>query len=282
MIGVPIKAKNTVGDGLDALLSVVQMPPGVPVACVAINGARNAAVLAARILGLLTSARDRTLHPPGDGARSGPSSASSRPGCEVELAVCEALAEPGVIPTDDLEQIKSRRLFRPRGGAASASASPTTTWPRSSTSSLQSVGEAGRWIHYGLTSSDVLDTALALQLREAGRELLAGADALTAALVARAREFGDTLCVGPHARRARRADHLRAEAGRLRLREPSATPTGSGAPSRQLEVGKLSGAVGTYSALAPRSSARRWQRLGLRPEPTSRRRWFRVTATPRC
>jgi len=51
VIGVPIKAKNTVGDGLDALLSVVQMPPGVPVAGVAINGAKNAAVLAARILG---------------------------------------------------------------------------------------------------------------------------------------------------------------------------------------------------------------------------------------
>lgn len=51
VIGVPIKAKNSVGDGLDALLSTVQMPPGVPVACVAINGARNAGVLAARILG---------------------------------------------------------------------------------------------------------------------------------------------------------------------------------------------------------------------------------------
>jgi phosphoribosylaminoimidazole carboxylase PurE protein len=51
VIGVPIKAKNTVADGLDALLSVVQMPPGVPVAAVAVNGARNAAVLAARILG---------------------------------------------------------------------------------------------------------------------------------------------------------------------------------------------------------------------------------------
>jgi 5-(carboxyamino)imidazole ribonucleotide mutase len=51
VIGVPIKAKNSVSDGLDALLSTVQMPPGVPVACVAINGARNAAVLAARILG---------------------------------------------------------------------------------------------------------------------------------------------------------------------------------------------------------------------------------------
>jgi 5-(carboxyamino)imidazole ribonucleotide mutase len=51
VVGVPIKAKNSVGDGLDALLSTVQMPPGVPVACVAINGARNAGVLAARILG---------------------------------------------------------------------------------------------------------------------------------------------------------------------------------------------------------------------------------------
>jgi phosphoribosylaminoimidazole carboxylase PurE protein len=50
VIGVPIKARNSVGDGMDALLSTVQMPPGVPVACVAINGARNAAVLAARIL----------------------------------------------------------------------------------------------------------------------------------------------------------------------------------------------------------------------------------------
>jgi 5-(carboxyamino)imidazole ribonucleotide mutase len=51
VIGVPIKAKNSVGDGMDALLSTVQLPPGVPVACVAINGARNAAILAARILG---------------------------------------------------------------------------------------------------------------------------------------------------------------------------------------------------------------------------------------
>jgi len=50
VIGVPIKAKNTVADGLDALLSTVQLPPGVPVGCVAINGARNAGVLAARIL----------------------------------------------------------------------------------------------------------------------------------------------------------------------------------------------------------------------------------------
>ena len=47
MIGVPLRSSKSVGDGMDALLSIVQMPPGVPVACVSIDGARNAAILAA-------------------------------------------------------------------------------------------------------------------------------------------------------------------------------------------------------------------------------------------
>ena len=59
-----------------------------------------------------------------------------------------------------------------------------------------SAGEAGRWIHYGLTSSDVLDTALALQLRSAGVVIVPGARAVAAALAERAREHADTLCVG--------------------------------------------------------------------------------------
>ena len=59
-----------------------------------------------------------------------------------------------------------------------------------------SAGEAGRWIHFGLTSSDVLDTALALQLRAAGEAIVPGAHALTRALANRAREHVDTLCVG--------------------------------------------------------------------------------------
>ncbi|HVR04695.1 MAG TPA: lyase family protein, partial [Solirubrobacteraceae bacterium] len=59
-----------------------------------------------------------------------------------------------------------------------------------------SAGEAGRWVHYGLTSSDVLDTALALQLRRAGAAIVPGAQALVAALARRAREHVDTLCVG--------------------------------------------------------------------------------------
>ncbi len=51
VIGVPLRSSKSVLDGLDALLSIVQMPPGVPVACVGVDGAKNAAVLAARILG---------------------------------------------------------------------------------------------------------------------------------------------------------------------------------------------------------------------------------------
>ena len=59
-----------------------------------------------------------------------------------------------------------------------------------------SAGPAGRWIHFGLTSSDVLDTALALQLRRAGEPILAGAREYAATLAERAREHADTLCVG--------------------------------------------------------------------------------------
>src|SRR5690242_1493248 len=59
-----------------------------------------------------------------------------------------------------------------------------------------SAGPAGRWIHYGLTSSDVLDTALALQLRRAGRPIVAGARELASVLATRAREHADTICVG--------------------------------------------------------------------------------------
>ena len=127
--------------------------------------------------------------------------------------------DPGRRPGAD----QARRELRRRGRARSASGSPTTTSPRSSTSWRQSVGEAGRWIHFGLTSSDVLDTGLALQLREAGTGLVSGAAALTGALVAQRARVPRHALRRAHPRRARRAHHLRAQAGRLRVREPSAT-----------------------------------------------------------
>src|SRR5688572_27437572 len=90
---------------------------------------------------------------------------------EVELAVCDVLAERGVISTRDLEQIRARASFdleavkeRERVTDHDVAAFVDIV--------AQSVGDAGRWIHFGLTSSDVLDTGLALQLREAADLLL--------------------------------------------------------------------------------------------------------------
>ena len=114
----------------------------------------------------------------------------------------------------------------------------------------------------------MLDTALALQLREAGRELVSSADGLTAALVARAREFEGTLCMGRthgvHAepttfglKLAGFAFESRRNADRLR------------AAFGDAEVGKISGAVGTYSALGPEVERGALERLGLRPEDVS-------------
>jgi adenylosuccinate lyase len=131
-----------------------------------------------------------------------------------------------------------------------------------------SAGEAGRWIHYGLTSSDVLDTALALQLRAAGEVIVPGARALVQALVGRAREHVDTLCVGrthgvhaePTTFGVKLAGHaFEAHRNAQRLERAFA----------QAAVGAISGAVGTYAATSPDFEARVLDRLGLAREDVS-------------
>jgi len=131
-----------------------------------------------------------------------------------------------------------------------------------------SAGSAGRWIHFGLTSSDVLDTALALQLKAAGEIIVPAARAYVQALVVRAREYRDTLCVGrTHGVHAEpttfgiKLAGLAMEADRNARRLAEAF--------EQVSVGALSGAVGTYSATDPAFEARVLARLGLRPEPVS-------------
>jgi adenylosuccinate lyase len=131
-----------------------------------------------------------------------------------------------------------------------------------------SAGEAGRWIHFGLTSSDVLDTALALQLRAAGDVILPGAFALVAALHARAREHARSLCVGRthgvHAEPTTFGVKLAGfafEAHRNALRLERAFV--------QAAVGTMSGAVGTYAATSPDFEARVLGRLGLEREDVS-------------
>ncbi len=132
----------------------------------------------------------------------------------------------------------------------------------------ESAGIAGRWIHFGLTSSDVLDTALALQLRAAGEIIVPGAHALVAAFAALAREHVDTVCVGrTHGVHAEpttfgvKLAGLAFEAHRNARRLERAFA--------QVAVGAVSGAVGTYAATSPEFEVRVLARLGLEREPVS-------------
>jgi adenylosuccinate lyase len=129
-------------------------------------------------------------------------------------------------------------------------------------------GEAGRWIHFGLTSSDVLDTALALQLRAAGEIIVPGARALVQALVARAREHVDTLCVG-------RTHGVHAEPTTFGIKlagfafEAHRNAKRLERAFAQAAVGAVSGAVGTYAATSPQFEARVLKRLRLERESVS-------------
>jgi len=131
-----------------------------------------------------------------------------------------------------------------------------------------SAGPAGRWIHYGLTSSDVLDTGLALQLRHVGELVLPDARALVTALATRAREHVDTLCAG-------RTHGIHAEPTTFGIKlagfafEADRNVRRLERAFEQAAVGAVSGAVGTYSATSPDFERRVLDRLGLDREPVS-------------
>ena len=131
-----------------------------------------------------------------------------------------------------------------------------------------SAGSAGRWIHFGLTSSDVLDTALALQFHAAGEVIVAGAHELVATLAARAREQAGTLCVG-------RTHGVHAEPTTFGIKlagfafEAHRNAVRLDRAFEQVAVGALSGAVGTYAATGPEFEKRVLDRLGLAREDVS-------------
>jgi adenylosuccinate lyase len=131
-----------------------------------------------------------------------------------------------------------------------------------------SAGEAGRWIHFGLTSSDVLDTALGLQIRRAGEVVLPGARRLADALAERAREHAGTLCVG-------RTHGVHAEPTSFGLKlagfafEAYRNAERLERAFAEASVGAISGAVGTYATLGPDYERRVLATLGLEAEPVS-------------
>jgi adenylosuccinate lyase len=185
----------------------------------------------------------------------------------VELAVCEVLAERGVIPAPAVESIRQRADFDPRR-IAEIEREVRHDVIAFLTDVAEHVGPDARWVHFGMTSSDVLDTALALQIRDAGALLLAGCDRALAALRSRALEHRHTPIVG-------RTHGVHAEPTTFGLKLlvlHEALRRGRARLARALEeaaVGKVSGAVGTFAHLDPAVEEAVCHRLGLGFESAS-------------
>ena len=186
---------------------------------------------------------------------------------EVELAATDALAETGVVPKEDARTLREKAAF---DIARIEEIEQTTQHDviAFTTAVAEKVGPAARWLHFGLTSSDVLDTALALQMRAACDLLLTRVDALAEAIRTRAFEHKQTPMIGRthgvHAELMTFGVKLAlwyAEIGRARERVVRAREA--------VSVGKLSGAVGVFAHLDPAIEAAVCARLGLTPAPVS-------------
>ncbi len=185
----------------------------------------------------------------------------------VELVVCEVLAESGTIPSSAVATIRARAGFDV-ARIAEIEREVRHDVIAFLTNVAEHVGEDSRWVHYGMTSSDVIDTALALQIREAGLLLLAGCDRALAALRTRAIEHEHTPMVGRthgiHAEPTTFGLKLLVLHGALRRsRDRLARALDEAA------VGKISGAVGTFAHLDPAVEEAVCARLGIGFEPAS-------------
>jgi adenylosuccinate lyase len=186
---------------------------------------------------------------------------------EIEILAVEAWARLGVVPEADARQVRERAAFD------SARVEELERVTKHDVAAFvqdvaESVGPAGRWVHFGLTSSDVLDTALALQLREAADLLLDDVERLLAVTKRLALEHRDTVMAGrTHGVVAEPTSFghkvalwtFQLDRDRERLRRARET----------VSVGAISGAVGTYAQVDPRIEEEVCARLGLRPVEAS-------------
>ncbi len=182
---------------------------------------------------------------------------------EVEIAVCEVHAEMGTIPADALEQIKQRAAFSVE---RINEIEKTTNHDviAFTTNLAENIGDAARFVHYGLTSSDVVDTANALLLRDACDILLSKVDAFLEVLKKRAFEFKETPQIG-------RTHGIHAEPTSFGLTfalwyaEMRRNRTRLERAREAVAVGKISGAVGAFAHLDPIVEEKVCQRLGIQP-----------------
>jgi adenylosuccinate lyase len=187
---------------------------------------------------------------------------------DVELAALEGWAEVGVVPPESVAEIAAKAATPSPERVAEIEALTHHDVAAFVDAVSEELGAEGRWFHYGLTSSDVVDTALALQIRDAGALILVGLERAFAAVVARAEEHRKTLQIG-------RTHGIHAEPTTFGLKlagwafELDRDRTRLERALEGIRVGKLSGAVGTYSATDPEVERVACERLGLEPAPVS-------------
>ena len=187
---------------------------------------------------------------------------------DVELAALEGWAEIGVVPAEVVAQIAADAEPPSPERVAEIEARTHHDVAAFVDAVSAELGGAGRWFHYGLTSSDVVDTALALQIRDAGALIRAGLDRAFAGVAKRAEEHRATLQIG-------RTHGIHAEPTTFGLKlagwafELDRDRTRLTRALEGMRVGKLSGAVGTYSATDPEVERVACERLGLQPAPVS-------------
>jgi adenylosuccinate lyase len=189
---------------------------------------------------------------------------------EVELAASEALAELGEVPVEAARALREHsRVDATRIAAIEREVKHDViafTTALSESMAAAGVAEQSRWLHYGLTSNDVVDTAQALLIKEASALLIAGLEQLAEVLKRRAFEFKDAVQIGRthgvHAepitfglKLALWYDEVRRDLDRL------------GAAAEEMRVGKISGAVGTFGHIGPKAEERICEKLGLKPAP---------------
>ncbi|MBZ0268554.1 adenylosuccinate lyase [bacterium] len=185
----------------------------------------------------------------------------------IEIAILEALSERGEVPAEDVAHVRTHA--RVNAGRIREIEEETNHDVVAFLRNVsETAGEAGRWVHLGVTSSDVVDTAWAILLKEAGEKLIAEVDRLRDALAVRAREHRDTPMIGRthgvHAEPTTFGLKLAVywtELGRDRERLERAVAT--------MSHGKISGAVGTFAHLDPSVEEFACRKLGLTPAPIS-------------
>jgi adenylosuccinate lyase len=187
---------------------------------------------------------------------------------DVELAALEGWREVGAIPSEDVVEIRARATAPSPERVAEIEQVTDHDTAAFVDAVAEQLGPEGRWLHYGLTSSDVVDTALSLQIQDAGRLVLDGLDRAFAAVVDRADEHRHTICIG-------RSHGVHAEPitfGWKLAGWAFELDRARGRVQRALEanrVGQLSGTVGTYAQVEPEVERIACERLGLEPDPLS-------------